>query len=132
MLVIVTEKAPPRLRGRLAVYMVEVRSGVYLANLSRRVREMLWETVETGIEEGNAVMAWSTNTESGFEFITCGTNRRSPASLDGFQLVQFAPVTDIVARLEGEDSVLITKNDLDDAVIMAEPAREVGTQGREE
>lgn len=91
MLVIVTENAPPRLRGRLAVYMLEVRAGVYLANLGRRVREMLWETVENGIEEGNAVMAWSTNTESGFEFTTCGANRRSPVSLDGFQLVRFAP-----------------------------------------
>ena len=104
MLVIVTENAPPRLRGRLALYMVEVRAGVYLANLGRKVREMLWQTVEAEIEEGNAVMAWSTNTESGFEFITCGANRRSPLCLDGFQLVQFAPLTDIVARLEARNS----------------------------
>ena len=94
MLVIVTENAPPRLRGRLAVYMLEVRAGVYLANLGRRVREMLWETVENGIEDGNAVMAWSTNAESGFEFTTCGANRRSPISLDGFQLVRFTSVTE--------------------------------------
>ena len=105
MLVIVTENVPPRLRGRLAVYMVEVRAGVYIANLGRRVREMLWKTVEEEIEEGNAVMAWSTNTESGFEFITCGVNRRSPITLDGFQLVQFEPLPgdEDIARADDDE-----------------------------
>ena len=30
MLVIVVENAPPRLRGRLAVWLLEVRAGVYV------------------------------------------------------------------------------------------------------
>ena len=101
MLVIVTEGAPPRLRGRLAVYMVEVRAGVYIANLGRRVREMLWETVEEEIETGNAVMAWSTNTESGFDFVTCGRNRRRPTDLDGYKIVAFDPV---VLNVDGADT----------------------------
>lgn len=91
MLVIVLENAPPRLRGRLAVWLVEVRAGVYLGDLSRRVREMIWSQVEEGIEEGNAVMAWSTNTESGFDFLTLGKNRRMPVELDGLKLVSFYP-----------------------------------------
>ena len=62
MLVIDVENAPPRLRGRLAVWLLEVRAGVYVGNVSRRVREMIWEQIQKGIEEGNAVMAWSTNT----------------------------------------------------------------------
>ncbi len=57
MLVIVLENAPPRLRGRLAVWMLEVRAGVYVADLSRKVREMIWHQVEDGLENGNAVMA---------------------------------------------------------------------------
>ncbi len=60
MLVIVVENAPPRLRGRLALWLLEVRAGVYVGKISRRVREMIWNTVLKGIEEGNAVMAWST------------------------------------------------------------------------
>ena len=43
MVVVVTENVPPRLRGRLAVWLLEVRAGVYVGNTSRRVREMLWE-----------------------------------------------------------------------------------------
>ena len=93
MLVIVVESAPPRLRGRLAVWMLEVRAGVYVGDYSRRVREMLWKTVEEGIEEGNGVMVWTTNTESGFDFVTVGENRRIPVEMDGIKLVSFLPET---------------------------------------
>ena len=89
MLVIVVENAPPRLRGRLAVWLLEIRAGVYVGNLSRRIREMVWSQIEKGIEEGNAVMAWSTNTESGYDFLTLGPNRRIPKEMDGIKLVSF-------------------------------------------
>lgn len=91
MLVIVVENVPPRLRGRLAVWLLEVRAGVYVGQVSRRVREMIWDTVIKGSGEGNAVMAWSTNTESGFDFLTWGQNRREPVEMDGIKLVSFMP-----------------------------------------
>lgn len=91
MLVIVVENAPPRLRGRLAIWLLEVRAGVYIGDVSRRIREMIWAQVEQGIEEGNAVMAWNTNTESGFDFLTLGANRRVPIEMDGIKLVSFLP-----------------------------------------
>lgn len=91
MLVTVVENAPPRLRGRLAVWLLEVRAGVYVGKVSRRVREMIWSQIEKGIEDGNAVMAWSTNTESGFDFMTLGANRRIPVEMDGIKLVSFLP-----------------------------------------
>ena len=68
MLVIVTENVPPRLRGRLGLWLVEVRAGVYVGDVSRRVREMIWNNLEEGVDEGNAVMAWTSNNESGFDF----------------------------------------------------------------
>ena len=95
MLVIVVENAPPRLRGRLAIWLLEVRAGVYVGKVSRRVWEMIWDQVEKGIEDGNAVMAWSTNTESGFDFLTLGKNRRIPKEMDGIKLVSFLPENDI-------------------------------------
>jgi CRISPR-associated protein Cas2 len=95
MLVIVVENVPPRLRGRLAILLIEVRAGVYVGDVSRRVREMVWGQIEKGIGEGNAVMAWSTNTESGFDFLTLGKNRRIPREMDGIKLVSFLPESDI-------------------------------------
>lgn len=89
MLVIVTESVPDRLRGRLAVWLLEIRAGVYVADLSRKVREMLWTTIEVGVEDGNVVMVWTTNTEAGYDFKTIGKNRRIPIELDGVKLISF-------------------------------------------
>ncbi len=91
MLVIVVENVPPRLRGRLAIWLLEVRAGVYVGNVTRRVREMIWDTILKGMGDGNAVMAWSTNTESGYDFMTWGSNRREPVNMDGLRLVSFLP-----------------------------------------
>lgn len=92
MLVIVVENAPPRLRGRLAIWLLEVRAGVYVGNYSAKVRDYIWRQVEAGIADGNAVMAWRTNNEAGFDFVTLGVNRRIPVELDGAKLVSFLPL----------------------------------------
>jgi CRISPR-associated protein Cas2 len=91
MIVVITENAPPRLRGRLAVWLLEVRAGVYVGVYSRKVRETIWEEVKAAIGEGNAVIAWHAPTEAGFEFDTCGMNRRVPVDYDGVRLVAFTP-----------------------------------------
>jgi CRISPR-associated protein Cas2 len=95
MLVIVLENAPPRLRGRIAIWLLEIRAGVYVGNYSARVRDFIWQQVEAGIEDGNAVMAWRTSNESGFDFVTLGSNRRVPVELDGAKLVSFLPASDV-------------------------------------
>ncbi|EOC1454917.1 type I-E CRISPR-associated endoribonuclease Cas2 [Cronobacter sakazakii] len=92
MLVVVTESVPPRLRGRLAIWLLELRAGVYVGDVSRRVREMIWHQITELAEEGNVVMAWATNNESGFDFQTFGVNRRIPVDLDGLRLVSFLPL----------------------------------------
>ena len=91
MLVIVLEGAPPRLRGRLAIWLLEIRAGVYVGNYSAKLREYIWSHVKAGIGDGNAVMAWRAANEAGFDFRTLGTNRRIPVALDGVRLVSFLP-----------------------------------------
>ncbi len=96
MLAIVLENAPPRLRGRMAVWLLEIRAGVYVGDYSVKVREMIWDQVTKGIEDGNAVMVWTAQTESGFDFCTLGNNRRIPKEMDGINLVSFMPEDDRV------------------------------------
>ena len=91
MLVIAVNNAPPRLRGRLAIWLLEIRAGVYVGNFSRRVREMIWDQVLDEIDDGDAVIAWAAPTDAGFDFDTCGKNRRMPVDIDGLKLVQFNP-----------------------------------------
>lgn len=92
MVVVVTESVPARLRGRLAIWLLEVRAGVYVGDVSKRVREMIWEQCDLLREDGSIVMAWAANTESGFDFQTLGQNRRVPVEFDGLRLVSFLPV----------------------------------------
>lgn len=89
MIVIVLEGAPPSLRGRLAVWLIEVRAGVYIGDYSERARHVLWGQVVQGIGDGNAVIMWQSPTESGFDFETLGANRRIPVDLDRMKLVSF-------------------------------------------
>jgi len=100
MLVVVTENVPPRLRGRLAIWLLEIRAGVYVGDVSRRIREMIWEQVKALTEIGNVAMAWATNTESGFDFQTFGENRRVPIDYDGLRLVSFMPI-----EVENDDAL---------------------------
>ena len=91
MMVIVVENAPPRLRGRLSLWLAEVRAGVYVGVYSRRTRERIWGEVRALIEGGNAVIAWSAPNDSGFSFECVGSNRREPKDFDGLTLAQFKP-----------------------------------------
>lgn len=91
-LVVVTENVPQRLRGRMAIWLLEVRAGIYIGDVSKRAREMIWEQLREGYEDGNVVMAWASNHESGYEFQTLGQNRRLPIEFDGLRLVSFQPM----------------------------------------
>jgi CRISPR-associated protein Cas2 len=91
MLVVVTENVPQRLRGRLAIWLLEVRAGVYVGDVSRRTRELIWQQLSEGHDGGSVVMAWASRSESGFDFQTMGSNRREPVEYDGLRLVKFKP-----------------------------------------
>lgn len=101
MMVIVVENAPPRLRGRLSLWFAEVRAGVYVGVYNRRTRERIWDEVKVMVGDGNAVIAWSANNDSGFAFEGVGANRRDAIEFDGLTLVKFKPPAPEAPRLEG-------------------------------
>ncbi|MCA0270881.1 MAG: type I-E CRISPR-associated endoribonuclease Cas2 [Proteobacteria bacterium] len=94
MMVVVVSNAPPRLRGRLAAWLLEVRAGVFVGDYSARTRERIWDEVEAHVEEGDAVMVWKAPTDQGYDFRTVGRNRRMPVDFDGLKLVSFFPRKD--------------------------------------
>ena len=98
MLVIVVENVPARLRGRLAVWLAEVRAGVYVGRFSVKVREMIWDNVDEGLGDGSAVMMWASGNDAGFDFRALGPNRRVPVEIDRAQLVKFFGPAEVVER----------------------------------
>jgi CRISPR-associated protein Cas2 len=90
MMVIVVENAPPRLRGRLALWLAEIRAGVYVGVYSTRIRERIWSETCLMIGDGSACIAWTSQTDSGFAFASVGPNRRDPVDFDGLTMVRFS------------------------------------------
>ena len=75
------------------MWLLEIRAGVYVGNYSRRTREMIWAQVREEIEDGDAIIAWAVPNDAGYDFDTCGVNRRVPTDVDGFKLVSFMPLS---------------------------------------
>jgi CRISPR-associated endoribonuclease Cas2 subtype I-E len=59
---------PTATAGRLAVWLLEVRAGVYVGNYGRRIREMIWAHVCAYIEDGNGVITWTAPPDAGSFF----------------------------------------------------------------
>lgn len=103
MLVCVVENVPPRVRGRLALWLLEVRAGVYLGKLNAKRREALWGEIVPHLGDGNAVMVWPEANEQGYAFATAGANRRMPSTFDGLTLVSFEPEATPLDEADGVD-----------------------------
>lgn len=86
------ELAPQRLRGVLARFCLEIRSGLFVGRLDGRMREQLWEKVlQLATKRTRAVMIWREPTEQGYAFRTYGKDRRQPIIVDGIWLVAMEP-----------------------------------------
>lgn len=87
MVVITLTSCPQRLRGDLTKWLFELDTGVYVGNLSARVRDGLWERICRNISSGRAVVAYSANNEQKLDFRIHG-GEWEPCDLDGIKLVK--------------------------------------------
>lgn len=73
MIVITMTNCPPKLRGDLSKWLCEINTGVYVGQVSARVREALWDRICENIGDGQATMVYSFANEQRFEFRTHNT-----------------------------------------------------------
>lgn len=59
---------PSKLRGDLSKWLYEINTGVYVGQLSARVRDALWDRVCENIKDGQATMVYSYGNEQHFKF----------------------------------------------------------------
>lgn len=86
MIVVSLTNCPPRLRGDLTRWLIELNTGVYVGNVSARVREDLWKRICENVRDGRATMVFSTNNEQGMDFRVHNTTW-IPTDFDGIQLM---------------------------------------------
>lgn len=67
MIVIILSKCPARLRGDLTLWLYELSLGVYVGDVSSRVRNELWDRILKHIDDGQALLLYSTDTAQGFD-----------------------------------------------------------------
>ena len=90
---------PPRLRGDLSKWLQEVNTGVYVGNVSARVRDALWERVCENLKNGRATMVFSANNEQRMDFRVHNTSWK-PVDYEGIQLIR-RPLPSSVAENAG-------------------------------
>ncbi len=88
MTVVVLVAVPSGLRGHLTRWLLEIAPGVFVGNITARVREHLWERVTRHMgEDGRAVMVFRARNEQGLGFKVHG-GEWEPADYDGLMLIR--------------------------------------------
>lgn len=78
---------PPRLRGDLSKWLCEINTGVYVGNVSSRVRDALWNRVCQNLKNGQATMVFSAAGEQKMDFRTHNTAWEA-VDFDGIKLMR--------------------------------------------
>ena len=87
MVVFLMEKVPVSLRGEITRWMLELRPGVFVGNISALVREKLWEAICQKRKGGAATLLHSAANEQGYKIRTLGDTTRKVKDFDGLQLI---------------------------------------------
>lgn len=86
MIVVVLTVFPPKLRGHLTRWLMEISPGVYVGKVTARVRELLWNQILENIGVGRAIMVYLADNEQGMSFKVCGQEWQ-PVDFDGLELI---------------------------------------------
>ena len=86
MIVITLTDCPPALRGDLTKWLQEISTGVYVGQVSARVRDEIWKRVRESAKSGRATMVFSTNNEQRMDFRVHNTGWQ-PIDFDGLKLM---------------------------------------------
>lgn len=86
MIVITMTNCPPKLRGDMTKWMCEISTGVYVGQLSARVRDALWSRICENIKDGQATMVYSCANEQHLEFRVHNTSWKI-RDFDGIKLM---------------------------------------------
>jgi CRISPR-associated protein Cas2 len=86
MVVVTLTDCPPALRGDLTKWLLEISPGVYVGQVSARVRDNLWERIRSLSKHGKATMAFSARNEQHLDFRVHGSEWE-PIDFDGIKLI---------------------------------------------
>ncbi|WP_127842010.1 type I-E CRISPR-associated endoribonuclease Cas2e [Actinomyces wuliandei] len=87
MMTLVLSACPAGLRGDLTKWLLEISPGVFVGQVSARVRDLLWERTVALCKDGRALLIFSAATEQGFAYRT-HNHEWEPVDCDGVLLLR--------------------------------------------
>lgn len=87
MFVMILEKVPAGLRGELSRWLIEPKSGVFIGDISARIRDILWDKALERGQGGGVIQIWSAKTEQKFDMRMHGETSRELIEVEGLKLV---------------------------------------------
>lgn len=88
MIVLIVENSSASFRGELTRWLLQIKTGVFVGNISARVREKLWERILNQKKKQSASMIFSSNSDQGFSVLNCGNTKFDIVDYDGFILTK--------------------------------------------
>lgn len=93
--VVILTAVPRGLRGHLTRWLLEISPGVFVGNISARVRELMWQRVVEFVDDGRALMVYTARNEQRLAFKVHGHDW-VPVDYDGISLLRRQTVPDYV------------------------------------
>ncbi len=85
---IVTEVVPVGVRGDLSRWLIELKPGVFVGNVSSRVRDRLWDRLGENTRTGSCWLVHEAETEQRIILRTHREPARTLRDFEGLQLVE--------------------------------------------
>lgn len=92
MTVVVLSDCPPKLRGDLTKWFLEINTGVYVGNVNARVRDEIWSRICDNIKNGRATMVFKASNEQKMDF-RIHNSTWEPVDYDGIKLIRRPVIT---------------------------------------
>lgn len=90
MTVLILENVPAGFRGEITQWLLEVKAGVFIGNISAAVRERLWNKVKQKTDVGAGLIVYSAQTEQGFLMDMFNTPKRKVVDMEGLCFISRA------------------------------------------
>ena len=86
MIILTMTDCPIGLRGDLAKWLLEISHGVFVGQVSARLRDQLWERIKETTKDGRVSMVFNTNNEQRLDF-RVHNSTWEPIDFDGIKLM---------------------------------------------
>ncbi len=90
MTVLILENVPTGFRGEITQWLLEVKVGVFIGNITATVRDRLWNKVKQETDVGAGLIVYSAQTEQGFLMDMFNTPKRKVVDMEGIYLISRA------------------------------------------